>query len=101
MARGRACSTASPQLHGAAAAELRDFGPELPPREVKRLFRLFYRPDNELTRTTAGTGIGLALVRQLVAAMGGSVDVDNREPGAEFRIILRREQSMQRLQAGL
>lgn len=45
-----------------------------------------------LTRTTAGTGIGfgLGLVRQLVAAMGGSVDEDNRSPGAEFRIVLRR-----------
>jgi two-component system phosphate regulon sensor histidine kinase PhoR len=67
---------------------VRDFGPGLPPAEMKRLFRLFYRPDNELTRATAGTGIGLALVQQLVTAMSGSVDVRNCEPGAEFRITL-------------
>jgi signal transduction histidine kinase len=55
---------------------------------MKRIFELFYRPANELTRETAGTGIGLALVRQLAAAMGGRVDVRNRDPGAEFRVSL-------------
>ncbi|HUF72866.1 MAG TPA: ATP-binding protein, partial [Gammaproteobacteria bacterium] len=67
---------------------VRDFGPGIPPSAMKRLFELFYRPDNELTRTTAGTGIGLALVRQLVTAMSGRVDVRNRDPGAEFRVVL-------------
>jgi signal transduction histidine kinase len=67
---------------------VRDFGPGIPPPEMKRLFELFYRPDNELTRTTAGTGIGLALVRQLITAMAGRVDVKNQDPGAEFRIVL-------------
>jgi len=65
---------------------VRDFGPGIPATAMKRLFELFYRPDNELTRTTAGTGIGLALVNQLVTAMGGRVDVVNRDPGAEFRL---------------
>jgi signal transduction histidine kinase len=65
---------------------VRDYGPGVPPAALKRLFELFYRPDNELTRTTSGTGIGLALVRQLVTAMGGRVDVRNCEPGAEFRL---------------
>jgi len=53
---------------------------------MKKVFRLFYRSENELTRETVGTGIGLALVHQLVRAMGGQVDVVNREPGAEFRV---------------
>lgn len=67
---------------------VRDFGPGIPQAEMKRLFELFYRPDNELTRSTAGTGIGLALVRQLVDAMSGRVDIRNRDPGAEFCITL-------------
>jgi len=49
---------------------------------------LFYRSENELTRETVGTGIGLALVHQLARAMGGQVDVVNRGPGAEFRVII-------------
>jgi two-component system phosphate regulon sensor histidine kinase PhoR len=44
-----------------------------------------------LTRETVGTGIGLALVRQLAAAMGARVDVRNCEPGAEFRLQLARD----------
>jgi signal transduction histidine kinase len=72
------------------ALTVRDYGPGIPAAEMKQLFELFYRPDNELTRSTAGTGIGLALVRQLVDAMSGRVDVRNRDPGAEFSITLPR-----------
>jgi signal transduction histidine kinase len=53
---------------------------------MKQIFKLFYRSENELTRETVGTGIGLALVRQLAAAMNGDVDVVNCQPGAEFCI---------------
>ncbi len=65
---------------------VRDFGPGVARAQMKKIFELFYRPDNSLTRDTAGTGIGLALVRQLAAAMNARVDVRNREPGAEFSI---------------
>jgi signal transduction histidine kinase len=53
---------------------------------MQKIFRLFYRSGNELTRETVGTGIGLALVRQLTLAMNGRVDVVNRDPGAELRL---------------
>jgi two-component system phosphate regulon sensor histidine kinase PhoR len=66
---------------------VRDYGPGIKKDQLKRIFKLFYRPENELTRETIGTGIGLALVRQLAQAMRGQVDVINREPGAEFRVI--------------
>jgi signal transduction histidine kinase len=65
---------------------VRDFGPGIPKGQMKKIFELFYRPENELTRETVGTGIGLALVRELTGAMGGRVDVRNCEPGAEFRL---------------
>ena len=45
-----------------------------------------YRSESELTRETVGTGIGLALVHQLVTLMGGTVDVVSGSPGAEFRL---------------
>jgi signal transduction histidine kinase len=47
---------------------------------------LFYRAGTELTRETVGTGIGLALVRQLAAAMNAEVDAVNKDPGAAFRL---------------
>jgi signal transduction histidine kinase len=65
---------------------VRDFGPGIPKGQLKKIFELFYRPADEVTRATAGTGIGLALVQQLAAALGGRVEVRNCEPGAEFRV---------------
>lgn len=74
------------QNDGRAVFSVRDYGPGIPKNQMTKIFRLFYRSGNELTRETAGTGIGLALVRQLTLAMRGQVDVLNREPGAEFRL---------------
>jgi signal transduction histidine kinase len=71
---------------GSLLFTVRDYGPGIPKGQMKRIFELFYRPQNELTRETVGTGIGLALVRQLTAAMRGRVDVRNCEPGAELRL---------------
>ena len=65
---------------------VRDFGPGVSRNQMKKIFKLFYRAESELTRETVGTGIGLAIVHQLSAAMNGKADVINQEPGAEFRV---------------
>ncbi len=65
---------------------VRDYGPGIDKQQIKKIFKLFYRTENELTRETVGTGIGLALVHQMVVNMNGQIDVVNKEPGAEFRI---------------
>ena len=65
---------------------VRDFGPGIEKGQLRKIFRLFYRSESELTRETVGTGIGLAIVHQLTTLMNGSVDVINRDPGAEFRV---------------
>ena len=75
------CETGS---NGVLQFRVRDFGPGIPDDQLKKIFQLFYRSESELTRETVGTGIGLAIVHQLTKAMGGEVDVINREPGAEF-----------------
>ena len=67
---------------------VRDFGPGIPKDQLERIFALFYRGENALTRATAGTGIGLALVKRLVEVMHGRIAVVNRQPGAEFRVLL-------------
>ncbi|MBW2413640.1 MAG: HAMP domain-containing histidine kinase, partial [Deltaproteobacteria bacterium] len=69
---------------------VRDFGPGVASRQLQRVFEPFYREEAELTRRTKGTGIGLALVRGLVDAMGGDVSAENAEPtGLRVRIRLR------------
>lgn len=65
---------------------IRDYGPGIPNNQMRKIFELFYRSENELTRETLGTGIGLALVTELVHAMQGSIDVVNQSPGAEFQL---------------
>ena len=71
---------------GQVQFSVRDYGPGIAPDQMKKIFTLFYRSENELTRETVGTGIGLALVRQLAVAMQAEIDVLNRDPGAEFHL---------------
>ncbi len=79
-----------PLQDGRVEFSVRDYGPGIAPDQMKKIFKLFYRSENELTRETVGTGIGLALVRQLASAMDAEIDVVNCEPGAEFRIRFKR-----------
>lgn len=71
-----------------AAFFVRDYGPGVAPGQMPHIFQLFYRAENELTRHTQGTGIGLALVQALATQMQARVEVENRQPGAEFRVLL-------------
>ena len=75
------------QSDGTTRFWVRDHGPGIARNQMKKVFDLFYRTENELTRETVGTGIGLALVKQLASAMGASVDVRNCAPGVEFSLI--------------
>ncbi len=71
---------------GRVLFSVRDYGPGIAKDQMKKIFKLFYRSESELTRETVGTGIGLALVQQLVSAMEGKIDVLNRQIGVEFQI---------------
>lgn len=74
------------EVDRAAHIKIRDFGPGVPPENLKRIFQPFFRGQNELTRNQKGTGIGLSLVRDLVSLMDGTVEVRNRNPG--FEVVL-------------
>lgn len=60
---------------------IRDYGSGISPEQENKLFDLFYRGGSELTRSTQGTGIGLALVNELVLAQQGSITVQRMTPG--------------------
>ncbi|MEE8580531.1 MAG: HAMP domain-containing sensor histidine kinase, partial [Myxococcota bacterium] len=69
------------------AVSVRDYGPGVAKRHLAQLFEPFYRAESELTRSAKGTGIGLALVRELAEQMGAVVSGQNAEGGG-FRVEL-------------
>ena len=60
-----------------AALVVEDTGTGIPEAELPRIFERFHRVDGARGRTIEGTGIGLALVRELVQLHGGSVNVES------------------------
>jgi PAS domain S-box-containing protein len=56
---------------------VRDTGVGIPAQEIPRLFDRFHRIENTRSRTHEGSGIGLALVQELVKLHGGSVRVES------------------------
>jgi signal transduction histidine kinase len=57
--------------------KVRDTGIGVDAAEVPRLFERFYRIEGTRSRTYEGSGIGLALVRELIKLHGGQIDVES------------------------
>lgn len=66
---------------------IRDYGQGIENKQMDKIFNLFYRLENEQTRESTGTGIGLALVKNLADEMKMTVTVENVSPGAAFHLI--------------
>lgn len=75
--------------------EVRDEGMGLSAHQLGQLFQKFYRTADARARGIKGTGLGLNLVRQIVEAQGGRIEVfsgrDAGERGSTFRVTLPRE----------
>lgn len=71
------------------AIRVRDRGPGIPDSEKRAIFRKFVRGSAAERANVKGSGVGLAMVRHIVAAHGGDVTLAS-EPGAgsEFTILL-------------
>jgi signal transduction histidine kinase len=83
-AGGRIRLTASRE--GATVAfAVEDTGTGIAPEHLPHVFERFYRADPSRTRATGGAGLGLAVVRQLVIAHGGTVAAAS-EPGRGTRM---------------
>jgi len=69
--------------------DVADTGPGIPRAALKKVFDDFYRVDSAQVRTVRGTGIGLALVKRLITAMGGSVTAISHDgPGCTISLLL-------------
>ncbi|MBC7480913.1 MAG: response regulator [Rhizobacter sp.] len=79
------------QADRAAELVVRDSGTGIPGAEMSRLFERFHRVENARGRTHEGSGIGLALVQELVKLHGGTISAESEtaseaERGTTFRI---------------
>ncbi len=69
--------------------DVADTGIGIPAHEQVRIFDRFYQVGDSLTRERGGAGLGLALVRELIASLGGAVWVVSREgEGSTFSFAL-------------
>ncbi|MEO7599933.1 MAG: PAS domain-containing protein [Opitutus sp.] len=69
---------------------VRDNGIGIPESELTSIFQMFSQVDRSIERSTGGLGIGLALVRGIVALHGGTVDARSKGPdlGSTFTVRL-------------
>lgn len=69
----------------AVIIEVRDTGEGIAPRDLPHIWDRFYR--GEGSPSGAGAGLGLAIVKELTEAMGGTVDVQSQiGQGSRFRL---------------
>ncbi|WP_413492658.1 sensor histidine kinase [Morganella psychrotolerans] len=69
---------------------VRDYGKGLSEKELKHIFRPFYRVKSEITEGVTGTGIGLTIARQLAQSLSGTLMAENCDRGLEFTLCIPR-----------
>jgi CheY-like chemotaxis protein len=68
--------------------KIRDTGPGIAPDQLPHIFERFYQADDSSTRKGEGTGIGLALTKELIELMQGSIAVEST-PGQGTTFLIR------------
>jgi signal transduction histidine kinase len=77
--------------HEETRVGVRDTGVGIPPDQLERVFERFSQADSSTTRRFGGTGIGLALAKEIVELHGGRITVHSQAgQGSEFIVHLRR-----------
>lgn len=67
-----------------------DTGRGIEPYRLEAVFDRFYQEEGALRRTTGGTGLGLAMCRQIIEGLGGRIwaSSDGKEQGSQFHFTL-------------
>lgn len=74
-------------VNGSATLSIEDTGVGIPEAELPRLFERFHRIEGQRSRTYEGSGIGLALVQELVKLHHGNIRVESKpERGTTFAV---------------
>lgn len=82
--QGDTITVAARQRDNWVEVSVTDTGEGIPAKELPNIFERFYRVDKSRTRATGGSGLGLTIVKRLVEAHGGKIEVQS-EPGKGSR----------------
>jgi len=85
--RGKPIQIESRLSERAAVIRIMDRGPGIPPQEIEKVFRPFYRVESSRNDSTGGSGLGLAIVRQLTEANGWEIELRARAGGGTEAIL--------------
>ena len=88
--RGGRVALSAAREGGDAVVRIRDNGRGIEPEALERVFDLFYQAERDLDRAEGGLGLGLSLVKSLVALHGGTVAAESagRGQGSTFWVRL-------------
>jgi two-component system, OmpR family, sensor histidine kinase BaeS len=77
------------EMHDSVTFSVKDNGIGIAADEIPFIFERFYRADKSRNRMTGGSGIGLAIVKSIVTAHEGTVDVESHlDKGSSFTVTL-------------
>jgi len=80
------------ETKGWGIIRVKDTGIGIPENELPLIFERFYRTDKSRNRKSGGAGIGLAIVRSIVAAHNGTVTAESiKEQGSCFTVSIPKE----------
>jgi len=86
---------------GGVTVEVADNGIGIPAEDLERVFERFARSEQEEVRRQSGTGLGLALVREIAELHAGRVTVESETgQGSRFRLWLPGREAGERLDLG-
>ncbi|MGH6640844.1 MAG: sensor histidine kinase [Polaromonas sp.] len=74
------------RLPGLVRIDIHDQGIGVAPADRERIFEPFYRGERQPAGVARGSGIGLSIVHEYIAAHGGRIELLPDRPGAHFRI---------------
>ena len=73
---------------GSVTLRFTNQGDTIPPQKLSRIFEQFYRLDSSRSSSSGGSGVGLAIAKQIIELHHGSIAASSRDEVTEFTVVL-------------